>query len=130
MRCVLSQGVNATGSTPYYYTTTFGSRVADGVYESLLDGMELNDLEAASGDRIEHLLIIDSHFTWWECGRSYLCRIIDMLNMGFVDHVLFGSEVEETLPTIAKGWLMQVNQRTSQQIAAEEKMPWAVDSGD
>jgi hypothetical protein len=25
----------------YYYTTTFGSRVADGVYESLLDGMEL-----------------------------------------------------------------------------------------
>ena len=25
----------------YYYTTTFGSRVADGVYETLLDGMEL-----------------------------------------------------------------------------------------
>jgi hypothetical protein len=24
----------------YYYTTTFGSRVADGVYETLLDGME------------------------------------------------------------------------------------------
>ena len=27
----------------YYYTTTFGSRVADGVYESLLDGMELEE---------------------------------------------------------------------------------------
>ena len=24
----------------YYYTTTFGSRVADGVYETLLDGLE------------------------------------------------------------------------------------------
>lgn len=28
----------------YYYTTTFGSRVADGVYETLLDGMELEEL--------------------------------------------------------------------------------------
>ena len=26
----------------YYHTTTFGSRVADGVYETLLDGMELS----------------------------------------------------------------------------------------
>ncbi|RXK85233.1 hypothetical protein EST62_07250 [Chlorobaculum sp. 24CR] len=26
----------------YYYTTTFGSRVADGVYETMLDGFELN----------------------------------------------------------------------------------------
>jgi hypothetical protein len=31
----------------YYYTTTFGSRVADGVYETLLDGMELEELDAA-----------------------------------------------------------------------------------
>jgi len=28
----------------YYYTTTFGSRVEDGVYETLLDGMELEEL--------------------------------------------------------------------------------------
>jgi hypothetical protein len=28
----------------YYHTTTFGSRVADGVYETLLDGMELEEL--------------------------------------------------------------------------------------
>ena len=31
----------------YYYTTTFGSRVADGVYETLLDGMEIEELEAS-----------------------------------------------------------------------------------
>ena len=30
------------------------------------------------------------YYTWWQCGRSYLCRIIDMLHMGYVDEVLFG----------------------------------------
>ncbi len=29
----------------YYYTTTFGSRVADGVYETLLDGYEIKEAE-------------------------------------------------------------------------------------
>jgi len=28
----------------YYTQQTFGSRIADGVYESLLDGMELEEL--------------------------------------------------------------------------------------
>ena len=84
----------------YYYTTTFGSRVADGVYETLLDGMELRELEEETGRNIMHLLIIDDYFTWWECGRSYLCRIIDMLHMGYVDEVIFGREVLERLPEV------------------------------
>ena len=41
----------------YYYTTTFGSRVADGVYESLLDGMELRELSNAGHRKIYHMLI-------------------------------------------------------------------------
>jgi len=97
----------------YYYTTTFGSRVADGVYETLLDGMELEELDVAlqglrHGDdratHIQHLLMVDAHFTWWVKGRSYLCRIIDMLHMGYVDEVLFGREVVTRLPEIAKQW--------------------------
>lgn len=92
----------------YYYTTTFGSRVADGVYESLLDGMELEELNNSENIDVEHVLIIDSHFTWWECGRSYLCRIIDMLNMGYVDEVVFGKEVEEAIPRLTKGWVNKV----------------------
>jgi hypothetical protein len=88
----------------YYYTTTFGSRVADGVYETLLDGMELEELEAAAQRKITHLLIVDDYFTWWKCGRSYLCRIIDMLHMGFIDEVLFGREVITRLPEIAREW--------------------------
>lgn len=97
----------------YYYTTTFGSRVADGVYETLLDGMELEELDrelqkhARASDpprRVQHLLIVDAHFTWWIKGRSYLCRLIDMLHMGYVDEVLFGREVVDRLPTIVRKW--------------------------
>ena len=88
----------------YYYTTTFGSRVADGVYESLLDGMELQELAEHEGIKVLHYLMIDAHYTWWQCGKSYLCRIIDMLHMGFVDEVLFGFEVVERLPQIVQQW--------------------------
>jgi hypothetical protein len=89
----------------YYYTTTFGSRVADGVYETLLDGMELEELREHEGIDIKHYLILDARYTWWDCGRSYLCRIIDMLHMGYVDEVLFGREVIERLPTLVAEWV-------------------------
>jgi hypothetical protein len=89
----------------YYHTTTFGSRVADGVYETLLDGMELEELWQSEGVHVLHYLMLDSHYTWWECGRSYLCRVIDMLHMGYVDEVLFGSEVLERLPSLVSEWI-------------------------
>jgi hypothetical protein len=84
----------------YYYTTTFGSRVADGVYETLLDGLELEELRESEAVDIRHYLIVDDHNTWWNMGRSYLCRIVDMLHMGYVDEVLFGSEVVDEMPRI------------------------------
>jgi len=99
----------------YYYTTTFGSRVADGVYETLLDGMELEEMREHEGRHVEHMLALDAHFTWWVKGRSYLCRIIDMLHMGYVDEVLFGYEVVERLPTLAKEW-----QQKAWQVAGAE----------
>ncbi len=89
----------------YYYTTTFGSRVADGVYESLLDGVELEELREHEGIDVKHYLMVDDHYTWWDCGRSYLCRIIDMLHMGYVDEVLFGREILERLPAIVGEWV-------------------------
>ena len=49
----------------YYYTTTFGSRVADGIDETLLDGLELEELREHEGIKIQHYLIIDAHDTWW-----------------------------------------------------------------
>ena len=85
----------------YYYTTTFGSRVADGVYETLLDGTELRELKLTHGIAVEHFLFVDSRYTWWVCGKSYLCRLIDMLNMGLVSEVVFGKEVETAVPAMA-----------------------------
>jgi hypothetical protein len=101
----------------YYYTTTFGSRVADGVYETLLDGLELADLATSAGRKVHHLLVIDDHFTWWQCGRSYLCRIIDMLHMGLVDEVIFGREVLTRLPVLLREWRAEYEAVTVQKSA-------------
>jgi hypothetical protein len=96
----------------YYYTTTFGSRVADGVYETLLDGMELEELKYSEKRSVQHYLFIDAKYTWWDCGRSYLCRMIDMINMGYVDEVIFGKEVFKRLPEITKKWKQQLAKKS------------------
>ncbi len=88
----------------YYYTKTFGSRVADGVYEALLDGMELEELYTSEGIKVYNYLMIDDYFTWWDCGKSYLCRIIDMLHMGYLEEALFGYEVVERVPILINKW--------------------------
>ncbi len=87
----------------YYGTKTFGSRVADGVYETALDGYELNDLRSV-GVHVEHFLFLDDYFTWWKCGRSYLCRIVDMLHANLLDAAFFGREVVTEWPVIVAGW--------------------------
>ncbi len=100
----------------YYHTTTFGSRVADGVYETLLDGLELEEMLEETGIKVDHVLMVDAHYTWWECGRAYLCRMIDMLHMGYVDEILFGSEVEDRLPDIVRGWVDKTRARQAEAI--------------
>lgn len=87
----------------YYGTTTFGSRVADAVYETALDGYELNDLRSV-GIAVEHYLFVDDRFTWWNCGRSYLARIVDMLHIGLLDAAFFGREVLEQWPSVVSAW--------------------------
>jgi hypothetical protein len=88
----------------YYGTSTFGSRVADGVYETQLDGYELIEAEKNLGRRIEHYLFVDDNFTWWVKGKSYLCRLIDMMHMRLVDEVIFGREVMTRWPEIIMKW--------------------------
>ena len=96
----------------YYYTTTFGSRIADGVYETLVDGMELEELREHEGIDVKHYLMVDAYDTWWRMGKSYLCRMVDMLHMGYVDEVLFGKEVVDRIPELAKEWLSLVKSRS------------------
>ena len=71
----------------------------------MLDGLELEEVREHENIKVKHYLMIDDHNTWWNMGRSYLCRIIDMLHMGYVDEVLFGYEVVERLPEIVKEWV-------------------------
>jgi len=82
----------------YYYTTTFGSRIADGVYETQLDGYEVKSISEDIKKKVKHIYFIDDYNTWWNMGKSYLCRIIDMLHMGLVDEVIFGREVFDRWP--------------------------------
>jgi hypothetical protein len=88
----------------YYYTTTFGSRIADGVYESQLDGMELLEIRENLKISVGHYLMIDAYDTWWKMGKSYLCRICDMLHMGILTEALFGKEVITRIPQLVKEW--------------------------
>lgn len=95
----------------YYYTTTFGSRVADGIYETQLDGYELQEVRANLARDIRHYLIVDAYDTWWNMGKSYLCRICDLLHMGLLTEVLFGNEVLGRLPEIVREWKNAVDSR-------------------
>ena len=94
----------------YYYNKSFGSRVADGIYETLLDGMELEELHRNTPVQVKHYLMVDAR-AWWDRGRSYLCRIIDLLHMDYVDEVLFGAEVIERLPGIVGEWVILARAR-------------------
>ena len=93
----------------YYHTTTFGSRIADGVYETLLDGLELEELREHEGIHVLHYLFVDAYNTWWDDGRSYLCKMIDTLHMGYVDEILFGREAVTRLPDLVREWIERAN---------------------
>ncbi len=84
----------------YYYATTFGSRVADGVYETQLDGYEFNDVFNRTGYKAYHILFVDAYRTWWIQGKSYLCRLVDALNSGAIDELIIGKEVFKRWPEI------------------------------
>jgi hypothetical protein len=99
----------------YYYTTTFGSRVADGIYETLLDGAELEDL-LKEGHTVRHYLFVDGYRTWWEDGKSYLCRIVDSIHMKYLDEAIFGREVLTRLPELAKQWFNEKVARDGSQL--------------
>lgn len=84
--------------------------------------MELEELREHRGVEIKHYLIVDAHDTWWNDGKSYLCRIVDMLNMGYVDEVLFGREVVEEMPRLVEEWTKIVH-RNSLRGSADSPAP-------
>lgn len=91
----------------YYYATTFGSRVADGVYETQLDGFEFKELYDRTGRKVYHVLFIDAYRTWWIQGKSYLCRLVDAMNSGVVDEVIVGREVLTRWPELLRSIIVK-----------------------
>lgn len=91
----------------YYYATTFGSRVADSVYETQLDGFEFKELYERTGEKVYHVLFIDAYRTWWIQGKSYLCRLVDAMNCGVVDEVVVGREVLTRWPEILRSVILE-----------------------
>ena len=71
-----------------------------------LDGYEFNEIYDRTGQQVYHVMFIDSHYTFWGQGKSYLCRFIDTLNMGLIDELIVGKEVltrwREVLTEFAK----------------------------
>ncbi len=56
-------------------------------------------------------------------GRSYLCSLIDMLHMGYVDEVIVGREVLTRIPEIAQKWKRQFDElakSTKEQIISSD----------
>ncbi len=82
----------------YYNTTTFGSRIADGVYETMLVWEELKVLEREEWVKVHHVLFTDNYLTRWKQWKSYLCRFVDIVHMGLIDQVFFGREVYDKRP--------------------------------
>jgi len=129
--CTLSRRVDGAYPSPvnpiaiweikeYYHTTSFGSRVADGIYETLLDGAELEAIKGID-HRIRHYLFVDAYKTWWEDGKSYLCRLVDAMHMGYVDEVLVGSEALERVPQLAQEWVEEKKARQATLMAQDAK---------
>lgn len=88
----------------FYDSKTFGSRVADSIYESMLDGSELTELRVAENIDVKHYLMMDARDTWWRLGRSYLCRAIDMLHDDLIDELFFGRQVLTEWPATVRSW--------------------------
>ncbi|NOX73315.1 MAG: hypothetical protein GXP03_06755 [Alphaproteobacteria bacterium] len=80
-------------------------------FETLLDGMEIEELRKNEGIDVKHYLMADAHYTWWKSGKPYLCRMFDMLHMGYADEILFGREVVEEMPRIVSEWVEILNSR-------------------
>jgi hypothetical protein len=100
----------------YYYTTTFGSKISDGVYETQLDGWELQEARISLDFDTHHYLMVDAYDTWWGMGKSYLCRMCDMLHMGTTSEIFFGKEVVERIPKIVPLWIKKLEARTKEDV--------------
>lgn len=95
----------------YYYTTTFGSKISDAIYISDLDGYERRAIKTETGRDVELALFVDAYSTWMEQGKSYLCRMVDLLQRGAVDEIVVGREIVTSIPEMVTRWVRKYHQQ-------------------
>lgn len=88
----------------YYYTTTVGSKISDAVYIASLDGYERDEIFNNTARRIYTTLFLDAYSVWLKQGKSYLCRIVDLLHRGLIDDLVIGAEVLTAIPKMVTKW--------------------------
>lgn len=100
----------------YYHTTTFGSKISDAVYITQLDGHEVREIRENTGIDIRTYLIADARYTWWDKGKSYMCRLVDLLNQDSMTELLIGRECLTEIPRIVTEWKEAYAQRDAEEL--------------
>lgn len=95
----------------YYHTTTFGSKISDAVYITQLDGHEIEAIKENAGISIANYLMVDAKATWWDKGKSYLCRLVDLLNQSSMTELLIGRECLTEIPRLVTEWKAEYEAR-------------------
>ena len=54
---------------------------------------------------------MDAYSTWMEQGKSYLCRMVDLLQRGAVDEIVVGREIVTSIPEMVTRWVRKYHQQ-------------------
>lgn len=94
----------------YYDNKTYGSRVNDSIYETILSGGECRDIQRlCGGERVQHFLFVDGYFGLGVLGRALLLRYIDCFFQNVVDDIVVGTDVRNAWPVIADRIVLRQN---------------------
>jgi hypothetical protein len=85
----------------YYDNKTYGSRINDSIYETILSGKECLEVEKLIGKKIYHILFVDAYYALGILGRALLLRYIDCFFQNIVDDIIVGYDVYTIWPVIA-----------------------------
>jgi len=87
----------------YYDNKTYGSRVNDSIYETILSGKECAEVKKLLSEYdIKHLVFFDGFYALGILGRALLLRFIDCFFQRLVDDIIVGSDIIDIWPTITK----------------------------
>ena len=78
-----------------------GSKMTNAIYESYVVARELNDFMSIYGIKVYYVVIIDGK-EQWAARMSDLGRFVDLVNMGLIDRLFYGRNIQQELPKFLK----------------------------